>query len=63
MVVKDSDPEEKNSRRRTYRVESSADPMAEKTSNPISRTIEFWVDSIMGGHIIEIVVDTIKSYS
>ena len=34
-----------------------------RTSNPISRAIDFWVDSILGGHITEIIVDTINSYS
>ena len=32
-------------------------------SNPISRVVHFWVDSILQGYIIEFVVDTINSYS
>ena len=35
----------------------------ECVNNTISRVVEFWVDSILEGYIIEIVVDTIKSYS
>ena len=31
--------------------------------NPISRAVNFWVDSILEGCITEIVVDIIKSYS
>ena len=34
-----------------------------RTSNPISRAVDFWVDSILEGYIIEIAVDTITSYS
>ena len=32
-------------------------------SNPISRAIDFWVDSILQGYIIEFAVETITSYS
>ena len=32
-------------------------------SNPISRAVDFWVDSILKGCINEFVVDTITSYS
>ena len=32
-------------------------------SNPMSRVVEFWVDSILEGYITEFVVDTITSYS
>ena len=32
-------------------------------SNPMSRAIDFWVDSILQGYIIEFVVNTITSYS
>ena len=34
-----------------------------RTGNPISRIVNFWVDSILRGYITKIVVDTIKSYS
>ena len=34
-----------------------------RTSNPISRAIDFWGDSILGGYIMEIAVDAIKPYS
>lgn len=33
------------------------------TSNLISRAVDFWFDSILGGYITEFVVDTIKSHS
>ena len=32
-------------------------------SSPISRAIDFWVDSILQGYITEFVVETITSYS
>ena len=32
-------------------------------SNPISRAVDFWVDSILQGYIIEFTIDTITSYS
>ena len=32
-------------------------------SNPISRVIDFWVNSILQGYIIEFSVETITSYS
>ena len=32
-------------------------------SNSVSRAVDFWVDSILQGYIIEFVVDTITSYS
>ena len=31
--------------------------------NPISRAIDFWVDRILQGYIIEFVVEVITSYS
>jgi len=31
--------------------------------NSISRVVDFWFDSILGGYITEFAVDTIKSYS
>ena len=34
-----------------------------RVSNPISRAIHFWFDSILKGYITEIAVDMIKSYS
>ena len=46
-------------------VEWSAQLVCELTSvcNPISRAIDFWVDSILQGYITEFAVDTITSYS
>ena len=32
-------------------------------SNPISRAVYFWVDSILQGYITEFAVETITSYS
>ena len=32
-------------------------------SNPISRAVDFWVDSILQGYITEFAVDNITSYS
>ena len=32
-------------------------------SNPISRAVDFWVDSILQGYITEFIVETITSYS
>ena len=32
-------------------------------SNPISRDVDFWVESILQGYIIDFVVETITSYS
>jgi len=32
-------------------------------SNPISREVDYWFDSILGGYIIEFAIDTVKSYS
>ena len=32
-------------------------------SNSISRAVDFWFDSIIGGYITEFAVDTVKSYS
>ena len=34
-----------------------------RVSNPISRVVDFWVDSILKGYIAEFIVDTITSYS
>ena len=34
-----------------------------RMNNPISRVVDFWVDSILEGYIVEFVVDTITSYS
>ena len=34
-----------------------------RVNNPISRVVDFWVDSILEGYITEFVVDTITSYS
>ena len=31
--------------------------------NPLSRAVDFWVDSILEGYIIDFVVDKITSYS
>ena len=31
--------------------------------NSISRVVDYWFDSILGGYIAEFVVDTVKSYS
>ena len=33
-----------------------------RVNNPISRVVEFWVDSIIEGYITELTVDTITSY-
>ena len=35
----------------------------ESVNNTISRDVNFWVDSVSEGYIIEIAMDTIKSYS
>ena len=32
-------------------------------SNPVSRVVNFWVDSILEGYITQFVVNTITSYS
>ena len=32
-------------------------------SNPVLRAVDFWVDRILQGYIIEFVVDTMTSYS
>ena len=32
-------------------------------NNPISRVVDFWLDSILEGYITEFFVDTITSYS
>ena len=34
-----------------------------RVSNHISRVVDFWVDNIIEGYIIEITVDTIWSYN
>ena len=34
-----------------------------RVNNPTSRDVDFWVDSILEGYIIDFVVDTITSYS
>ena len=34
-----------------------------KNRNSIFRVADFWVDSILGGYITTIIIDTIKSYS
>ena len=34
-----------------------------RTSNPISKSIDFLVDSILGGYITKVIIDTIRSYS
>ena len=34
-----------------------------RINNPISRVVDFWVDSILEGYISEFVVDIITSYS
>ena len=46
-------------------VEWSAQLIRELTivSNPISRAVDFWVDSILQGYITEFAVETITSYS
>ena len=38
-------------------------PEITSVSNPISRAVDFWVDSIYQGYIIEFAVATITSYS
>ena len=35
----------------------------EEVSNPVSRAVDFWIDSILEGYITEFVVDTITSYN
>ena len=32
-------------------------------SNPTTREIDFWLDSVLGGYVTEIAVDCIQSYS
>ena len=32
-------------------------------SNVVSKAVDFWVDSILQGYIVEFIVDTITSYS
>ena len=46
-------------------VEQSAQLVHDLTnvSHPISRAIDFWVDSILQGYITEFAVETITSYS
>ena len=46
-------------------IEWSAQLISEITSvsNPISRAIDFWVNSILQGYITEFAVETINSYS
>ena len=34
-----------------------------RVDNPVSRAMDFWVDSILEGYITKFVVDTITSYS
>ena len=38
-------------------------PQLKIISNPISRAVDFWVDSIFEGYITEFVVNTVTSYS
>ena len=35
----------------------------ESVNNPISRAVDFWVESILEGYITEMAVDSINSYS
>jgi hypothetical protein len=32
-------------------------------SNPTTRAVDFWLDSVLGGYVTEFVVDCIQSYS
>ena len=34
-----------------------------QVSNPISRAVDFWIDSILEGYVTEFVVEAITSYS
>ena len=34
-----------------------------QVSNPISRAVDFWIDSILEGYVTEFVVEVITSYS
>ena len=34
-----------------------------QVSNPISRDVDFWIDSILEGYVTEFVVEAITSYS
>ena len=35
----------------------------EQTNNPISRTVDYWMNSLLDGFVIEFVVDMLKAYS
>ena len=35
----------------------------ERTDNPISRAVDFWLNSLVEGFVIEFAVDTLKAYS
>ena len=35
----------------------------EKTNNTITRTVEYWVDSVLGGFVTEFAIDHFVSYS
>ena len=43
-------------------MESLVNQAVGRVSNPISKAIDFWVDIIMEGYIIDISVDTIRLY-
>ena len=34
-----------------------------QVSNPISRVVDFWIDSILEGYVTEFIVEAITSYS
>ena len=35
----------------------------ERTDNPISRSVDFWMNSLLEGFVIAFVVDMLKAYS
>ena len=34
-----------------------------QVSNPISRAVDFWIDSILEGYVTEFIIEAITSYS
>ena len=44
-------------------MQSLVDPKTKRSNNFISGVVDFWVDSILEVYIMDIAIDTIKSYN
>jgi hypothetical protein len=54
---------EKTGRFSTEELDSRIGKMDEFCNNPTTQAIDIWLDSVLGGYVIEFAVDCIQSYS